>query len=160
MPRIAITGHVHLSVETTALVSTSVTEALREFDGEELHGVTCLADGADRIFARAVLALHGTIEVILPAGDYRQCALAAPGAADFAELLGRAQVVHTMPYEVSSREAYLAASEDMLDRCDLLFAVWDGEPSRTLGDTAHVVWTAQHRHVPIRVLWPAGSGRR
>lgn len=30
-------------------------------------GVTCLARGADQIFARVVLDLGGTVEVVLPA---------------------------------------------------------------------------------------------
>jgi hypothetical protein len=62
--------------------------------------------------------------------------------------------VETMPFERSSRDAYLAASETMLSRCDLLLAVWDGEPSRNVGDTAHVVERAREHDVPVEVLWP------
>jgi hypothetical protein len=65
-----------------------------------------------------------------------------------------------MPFETSSRAAYLAASEAMLDRCDLLLAVWNGSPSRRVGDTADVIAKARERHLPVEVLWPpepAGS---
>ena len=171
VPSIGITGHAGLSDASEDLVFASVTEALRGY-GTPLHGVTCLAQGADRIFARAVLALGGTIEVILPAEDYRRRVVARDGVSEsdgvnerdgvneFDELIGRAVAVHTMPFASSGREAYVAASEDMLDRCDLLLAVWDGIPSRQPGDTAHVVATARRRRIPVRVLWPAGADRR
>ena len=159
MPSIGITGHAGLSDASAALVFASLTDALREY-GTPLHGVTCLARGADRIFARAVLALDGTFEVVLPAEDYRHRVVAGDGVNEFDELIGRAVAVHTMPFENSGREAYVAASEDMLDRCDLLLAVWDGIPSRQPGDTADVVDTARRRRIPVRVLWPAGADRR
>lgn len=159
MPRIGITGHAGLSDASVEPVFASVVEALRGY-GTPLHGVTCLARGADRIFARAVLALGGTFEVILPAWDYRHCVVVRDGVAEFDELVGRAVAVHTMPFESSGRDAYAAASEDMLDRCDILLAVWDGVPSRGLGDTADVVSRARYRRMPVRVLWPSGAGRR
>jgi hypothetical protein len=160
VPRIGITGHARLSDASVELVFASLTDALREYDGATLHGITCLAEGADRIFARAVLALHGSLEVIVPARDYRLRAVAPDGADEFDELIGRAVRVRTMPFENSGRDAYLAASEDMLSRCDLLLAVWDGFPSQVVGDTAHVVSAARLRRIPIRILWPAGAGRR
>lgn len=159
MPRIGVTGHVHLSGSSAGLVFAALTEALREYAGSDLHGVTCLAQGTDQIFARAVIALAGTFEVVLPAADYREVMVDRRDRAAFDELLGKAVSVWTMPYAQSTRKAYLAASEAMLNRSDLLFAVWDGQPTKELGDTAHVVASARNRRLPVTVLWPAGAGR-
>jgi hypothetical protein len=165
--RIGITGHVNVSEDVARWVTTALTERLGRISGvrpgghpggrHRLHGVTCLAAGADQIFARVVLALHGTFDVVLPARDYAVRMAETDNAAAFRELLGRARHVDTMPFATSSRNAYRAASEAMLHRCDLLLAVWDGAPSRNLGDTADVVALAREREVPVEVLWPAES---
>lgn len=154
MQRIGVTGHVNVSEDVVRWVVPALTQRLGEILGSPVHGVTCLAKGADQIFARVVLALSGTFEVVLPAEDYTQYMVDAGDGEDFCELLERASTVRTMPFETSSRDAYLAASEDMLDRCDLLLAVWDGAPSQRVGDTAHVVSKAHERDVPVEVIWP------
>lgn len=160
MPRIGVTGHVGLSETATGLVFEALSAALREHAGPRPHGITCLARGSDQIFARAVLALGGTFEVMLPARDYRNRILNGQDRTTFDHLLDQATNVRTMPYKRSSRRAYLAASEAMLNQCDMLFAVWDGAPTEQLGDTAFVVSAAQRRGLPVKVLWPAGAERR
>jgi hypothetical protein len=157
--RIGVTGHVHVSADVARWVAGALTERLRRLPDQSLRGVTCLAEGADQIFAAVVLALEGTIDVVLPARDYARRMAGTPNAATFGDLLRRARSVETMPFETSSRAAYLAASEAMLHRCDLLLAVWDGEPSRDVGDTADVVAKAREQRVPVEVLWPPGATR-
>jgi hypothetical protein len=152
--RIAVTGHVDVPEDVVRWVVPALTERLGRVVGPSLHGITCLAWGADQLFASVVLALRGTFEVVLPARDYAHAMDAAGHGETFRALLGRASAVETMPYERSSREAYLAASEAMLNRCDLLLAVWNGGPSVRVGDTADVVAKAHERKVPVEVLWP------
>ncbi|HKT02736.1 MAG TPA: hypothetical protein VJT31_24665 [Rugosimonospora sp.] len=158
MPQIGITGHARLDGATPELVFDALVDTLREHADPAPRGVTCLAYGADQIFARAVLALRGTFDVVLPARDYR-ARLSRGHRGPFDELLARAGDVVTMPFARSSRQAYLAASLHMLQRVDLLVAVWDGRPSRNLGDTADVVCTAQRAGVPVLVRWPSGASR-
>jgi hypothetical protein len=152
--RIGVTGHVALPEDVASWVAAALARRLGSLPSGPLHGITCLARGADQLFARAVLALRGTFEVVLPAADYGQMMIDAGHGEDFRELLRRAQAVETLPFASSCREAYLAASEAMLDRCDLLLAVWDGRPSRRMGDTADVVRLARERELPVEVFWP------
>src|SRR5947199_4245898 len=129
MSRIAVTGHIRLSHGTAALVSATLTATLRlRAAGHRgaVHGITCLARGADQIFARAVLAVEGTFEVVLPALDYRDRVFTGPDRAEFDDLLDLASGVEVLRFERSCRRAYRAAGEAMLSRCDVLFAVWDG----------------------------------
>jgi len=160
MPRIGITGHVLLADGTAELISACLAHELAPYAGPELHGVTCLADGADQLFARVVLALGGTYEVIIPSADYRRSAVRQPNLATFDELLARASTVRYMPFDTSGREAYMAASLELLRRCDRLVAVWDGRPTTVVGDTADVVRAARAFDLPVTVLWPAGARRR
>jgi hypothetical protein len=156
MPAIGITGHIHLTPGSARPISDALIAIFTKYaDHGPLHGVTCLAGGADQIFARAVLTRHGTFDVILPARDYR-AVLPADNRTDFDELLARARKVDMLDREHSDLDAYLAASAALLDRSDLLVAVWD----RAAGSaTADVVALARHRGLPIQVVWPPGAAR-
>lgn len=154
MTRIAVTGHVDVSDEVARWVVQALTERLQHVLAPRLIGVTCLAKGADQLFAQVILALHGTLDVVLPARDYARVVAEAGAGDSFSALLSQASSVRTMPFETSDRTAYLAASEAMLDQCDLLLAVWNGLPSRNTGDTADVVAKARERRLPVEVLWP------
>lgn len=46
-------------------------------------GVTCLARGADQVFAHVVFDLGGTIEVVLPAADYSESKIKPDNANEF-----------------------------------------------------------------------------
>jgi hypothetical protein len=156
MARIGITGHARLTGDTTALVYGALTSELSRYAGDKLRGVTCLCDGADQIFARAVIERGGDLAVVLPADDYRERLVDRD---DFDRLLGKAAHVSRMPFRHSDRWAFKAASEEVVRQSDLLLAVWDGLPSRELGDTADVVSAARAQGVPVVVLWPAGARR-
>jgi hypothetical protein len=154
VPRIGITGHTNLTPPSVPLVAAAVRSALAT--QAPLSGVTCLARGADQIFAHAVLDLGGTLDVVLPSADYRERQTAL---SEFDALLDRAATVHTMPFPRSGPAAYMAASEHMLARVDSLVAVWDGRPSTGYGGTADVVHAARHRGLPVTVVWPRGAAR-
>jgi hypothetical protein len=156
MPRIGVTGHVRLTDGTAELVYDALSATLARHRGASLHGVTCLADGADQLFARAVAALGGTYEVVLPAKDYRKV---VEDGRLFDDLLGKALRVDYMPFAESGPEAFFAASEELLRRVDHLVAVWDGAPSDVVSSTANVVRAARARGLPVTVLWPAGAER-
>jgi hypothetical protein len=158
VPRIGITGHANLSAATVPLVAADIRAALQPH-AAGLTGVTCLAKGADQIFARAVLDLGGSVEVVLPANDYRTEKVAADNLAEFDDLLGKASSVHTMPFPESGRDAYMAASEHVLSTVTELIAVWDGMPAGGFGGTADVVAAARRVGIPVTIIWPPGAAR-
>lgn len=159
MPRIGITGHSNLSVDSVALIYDAIVDAIRGIPGDDLIGFTCLARGADQLFAHAVLDLGGKLNVVLPAQDYRERKVKPDNAHEFDELIGKAHRIETLDFPCSNREAYLAASEAILADVDKLIAVWDGSPSAGIGGTADVVRAAQNRGLPIIVIWPPGVHR-
>jgi hypothetical protein len=159
MIRIGVTGHVHLTDGTTGLVRVAIRAALAPYAGPDLIGVTCLARGADQIFAHAVLDAGGRIEVVLPAPDYRDKQISPGNRAVFDALLTRAASVRFTPYATSNRAAFMAAGEELLRSVERLLAVWDGGPSTGLGGTADVVAAARAMRLPVEVIWPAGARR-
>jgi uncharacterized protein (DUF952 family) len=109
--------------------------------------VSALAEGADRIVATAGLAAGADLDAVLPLepDDYR-ADFAGPGSvAEFDGLLARADsVAVTGAWPDGSRErAYANAGTAMLGRCNVLVALWDGQPARGVGGTAEVVAAAE-----------------
>ncbi len=155
--RIAISGHRGLPATTVALVDAALRAELSTL-GPDLVGLSCLADGADTLFARAVLDLGGRLEVIIPAQQYRD-GLPADHHRDYDELLAAATAIHRMDFIESTAEAHMAASEYMVNHADRLLAVWDGKPARGYGGTADVVAYARTQGVPVIVVWPDGASR-
>jgi hypothetical protein len=155
--RIAATGHRGLPADTISLVDAAIRAALEEA-GARVTGLSSLADGADQIFAQAVLDLGGQIETVVPAQKYRD-SLPAEARAEYDQLLARSVAVHTMPFAESTPEAYMAASEFMIGLAGELWAVWDGEPARGYGGTADVVAYAWEHGKPVEVIWPPGAHR-
>ncbi|MFV2020333.1 hypothetical protein [Micromonospora sp. LOL_023] len=124
----------------------------------DLVGVTCLADGADQLFAEAVLRHGGQLEVVVPAQQYRD-GLPEHAHAAYDKLISQAAAVHRCDYRISNSDAHMAASELMVDQSDRLFAIWDGMPARAYGGTADVVAYAKSHGVPVTVIWPPGAHR-
>jgi hypothetical protein len=137
MRRIAISGHRGLPEPTADLVDKAIRAALAEH-APDVTGASCLADGADQIFARAVTDLGGKLEVIIPAARYR-AGLPAEAHPEYDRLLAQAAAVRRMPFTESTPESHMEASKVMTDQADELYAVWDGQPARAYGGTADVV---------------------
>ena len=159
MPRIGITGHSALSDGTAGLVADGLRAVLAGHEADELVGVTCLARGADQIFARVVLELGGSVEVVLPAADYRARKVKPANATDFDDLIARAASVHVMPLPESNRAAYQAAGAHVMANVDEMVAVWDGAPSDGAGGTGDTVRTAREQGIPVTIVWPTGAVR-
>ena len=159
MPRIAITGHMNLTADSVPLVYQAITGALASYASHELTGISCIARGADSIFAQAVLDVGGKLEVVLPAASYREKKVEPDQAPQFDELVRQATMVRVMPYEEANRVAYEATNEVLASTCDTLFAIWDGQRGVDKGSTASVVEYARSRGVPVEVIWPEGASR-
>ena len=158
--QLAITGHRGLSAELEAEVDQMIRAVVAE-DGAEngaVVGVSCLADGADAVFAQAVLDAGGSLVAVLPAAHYRE-ALPEDYRPVFDRLLARAGKVVQLPYVTPDPNAYMEAGKRMVDESDSLLAVWDGRPGRGQGGTADVVAYARSRGVPVTVVWPEGANR-
>jgi hypothetical protein len=157
--RIGIVGHRLLPSETVRLVDEALREYLAHHDPHSVIGLSCLADGADQLFARAVLDLGGRLEVVMPATEYRT-GLPMEVQAEFDRLAERAVEVIRLGFERSTSEAHMAAGQVLVDRSDRVVAVWDGQPARGFGGTADIVGYALSKGVPVDIVWPGEALRR
>jgi hypothetical protein len=155
---VGVTGH----LEAPCAVWRHTAAAFAQFlaDVPDPQVLTNLAPGADQMCALLLRHHHpaATLKVILPAADYATT-MTRSGAHRFHRLIASASHVAVLGFPRSGPEAYSAAGQAVVDRCDLLVAVWDGEPARGPGGTGDVVAYAREVGCPVRVLWPAGVRR-
>ena len=158
MTRIGATGHQRIPDSAQPAVLSGIREIIRAAL-PPLVAITSLAAGADQAVANEVLAVDGKLEVIVPCRRYERSFQSSAAAKEFRSLLSRADDVTRLDYEEPSEEAYWAAGRAVVDRSDLLLAVWDGQPARGLGGTADVVAYAREIGTPVRIVWPTGAVR-
>jgi hypothetical protein len=158
---IAVTGHMDLTKDSVPLVRAALDDLIRRYaDDGALVGVSCIAEGADSLFAEAVLTARGRLTVVIPSRDYRQNKVSPDHAPLFDRLVAAADEVLVLPHETADRQAYEAANAVLIARADRLVAVWNGEPPGEAGaGTADTVLEARAAGIPVDVVWPDGAAR-
>ncbi len=107
-----------------------------------------LAVGSDQIFARAALKVGIPLLAVIPMDHYER--FFAPDArADYQAMLKRCEVTNLKWTGEDPQDGFFAAGKFIVERSDLLFAVWDGRAAKGLGGTADVVAFARERSKPI-----------
>jgi hypothetical protein len=117
----------------------------------DVAGVCCLAAGADQGFAIAVVRRRWPLHVIVPAADYADTF----GPADrdkYKLLLNCAATIDVLPYPKASEAAYMAGGIVVVERADVLVALWDGQPARGLGGSGDVVAYARSIGKSVKVI--------
>ncbi len=154
--RVGVSGHRHLADPgaVAKAVDTQLDDLLAEHQATTLAAVSSLAEGADRIVAERALARGGSLDVQLPLPPDDYAADFAATTDEFDALLAAARHVTVVPTDTEdSREAaYERAGHAVLAQCDVLLALWDGEPARGQGGTADMVAYARRAGLPVRVV--------
>jgi hypothetical protein len=122
----------------------------------KLRVISPLAEGADRLAARAALECGMEIQCPLPfhRDEYERDFPAS--RAEFRDLLARASAV--MELDGDRRDegtAYLNAGKVVIEQSDVLLAVWDGQKANGHGGTAEIVAKALRSGVPLLVIPPS-----
>lgn len=152
--RVGITGHQRLAQvsdwEWTRSELSNTLRCLRQ----PLIGVSALAIGSDQMFAQLVLNLGGVLEVVIPFDEYERTFGGSSGRDEYLRLLKLAKRVSVLPNSGCDEQAYWLAGITVLERCELLLAVWDGQPAVGLGGTGDIVISARRRQKPLIHLNP------
>jgi len=132
--------------------------------------ISSLAEGADRIAARAALEAGFALDVVLPcpAPIYAQTFVDDASRADFASLSARARATLILPLAGDSAApldarlpaTFEAAGLTTLALSDILVAVWDGKPAEGRGGTGQIVEEAARRGAAIIVVDPGDGATR
>jgi len=155
--KIGFSGHQNAPEQATDLLCLTVQEIIAAQPTSE--GLTSLAAGADQVFAQEILKRGGTLNAVIPCDAYRRTFNSAKATSLYDTLLGQSSLVTHLPFPSPKEEAFLAAGIVVCERCDLLLALWDGEPAAGLGGTADIVSYAQSIGRNVRVIWPPNISR-
>lgn len=166
LPQIHVVGFTgHRRITDSALAGKCIADALASLMAEasgEWVATSSAALGGDLLFAQSVLTAGMAWEAVLPLAP-------ADFEKDFApeewqqveSLLKQARIVRVIPSEGDREDAYLDCGIDTVNSCDVLIALWDGEPSRGRGGTADIVAFARELGRPLIVIDPkTGNVRR
>jgi hypothetical protein len=155
--RVGITGHQGLTPSTAIKVRSAIDELLMKYGA--VVGVSSLAEGADQIFADAIVARGGQLEVVIPCADYEATFSESTDLEHFRELRALARVVTQLRFDKPSEEAFWAAGQEIVDSSDVVVAVWNGTHSGGLGGTGDAVEFAQKLDKELHIVWPEGAAR-
>ena len=135
--------------------------------------VSALAEGADRLFASAALALGYDLHAVLPfaTAEYETTFGDRSDTPAYHALLARATMTRTLPGQLNAtKAAYEAVGRATVDASDVMIAVWDGKPAAGRGGTPEIIdyalscnvpvlWIDAARDRPPRLLcWPSAGG--
>jgi hypothetical protein len=156
---IGITGHQNIPAHVLGGIEARIRGILLRSREHGLVGIGSLAPGADQLFARCVLDLDGSLEVVVPCNGYETSFGSTAERRGYEAMLAAATSVSRLPFPEPSEEAFMAAGMVVADRCKLLIAVWDGLPAEGLGGTGDVVRYARSVGREIKIVWPVGTRR-
>jgi hypothetical protein len=122
--------------------------------------VSALAEGADRLIADVALDLGARLEVVLPLEEteYEKDFRRFESRAEFRKLRAQAATVSVVTQPTGRDDNYLRAGRAIVERVDVLIAVYDGMPPKGTGGTAHIVQYAEALRVPTIYLPANRSG--
>jgi hypothetical protein len=126
------------------------------FAGQEprLRAVSPLAEGADRLFARAALEAGFDLCCVLPFGqdEYEKDFTTSAALSGFRELLDRASTRFQLSGDrADEATAYGAGGRVVLNHSDIVVVVWDGECQGKRGGTKETFDAARRQGVPV--IW-------
>ena len=148
----------------TAVMGRALNDYAGVYSGKAVLAlVDSLAEGADRIAARALAAAIGkgegpvsfVLDAVLPftAEEFGKDFAQEPSRSEFLAFLAGARAVLELP---GSREAeasaYEAAAYTVVDQSDVVVAVWDGGPSGGRGGTTDTVEAAARDGRPLVII--------
>lgn len=109
--------------------------------GRIARAFSSLAVGSDQVFADVAIGLNIPVVAVLPLMGYERY-FVGKELANFRRLLSRSQRVQ-LKWSGDPQRAFFEAGKYVVEKSDILFAIWDGEPADGLGGTADIVEFAE-----------------
>ncbi|TBD04573.1 hypothetical protein ELH21_09295 [Rhizobium leguminosarum] len=139
---VGITGHQKRPGISWEWVSETLINEINKLGSPEA-AYSSLAAGADQVFAQVIVDLKIPLVAVVPMPDYDKL-FKGTDLAQYEGFLRRAEVVQLDAAE-DDQASFFKAGQYVADHSDILFCVWDGEPSQGFGGTADIVEYARSR---------------
>ncbi len=146
--KVGITGHQNLgSLETETWVRATLDRLIEDY--RVTQGFTCLAVGTDQIYAEILARKEIPYVPVLPCRNYEKTFRNEEGLTHFNNLLTAARRIIWLDFDAPSQIAFFEAGKEVVERSEMIFAVWDGKEAKGFGGTADIVSYARLRGIPV-----------
>jgi hypothetical protein len=133
-----ITGHQNIgSNETIKWITNVLVANIKELSID--FGLTSLAIGADQLFAQLLKQNNIPYMVIIPCENYEKTFTDKGYLENYYNLLNSSFDKFQLPFTEPSETAFYNAGKEIVDRSDMIFALWNGQPAKGLGGTGDIV---------------------
>lgn len=102
-------------------------------------GFTCLAKGADQLFAETLMKDRIPYCAVIPSDNYEDTFTDKETLEKYQLLIKNAEQEKILSFNQPEEKAFYEAGKYVADSSDLLIAIWNGEDSKGLGGTADIV---------------------
>jgi hypothetical protein len=133
-----ITGHQDLG-DRAAAAWVKDTLAGLVVENKVSQGFTCLAKGADQLFAAVLAEINIAFTAIIPCIDYETAFDNQAARNDYRRFLRMAAERIKLDFPHPSEKAFFEGGKKVVECSDLIFAVWNGKPAKGLGGTGDIV---------------------
>lgn len=144
-----ITGHREL--KNIDWIKTSIQEIINEM--KITYGYTCLASGADELFAEMLIRNNIKYTVVIPCINY-ETTFDEKAFESFLLSKNKASKIIQLNNNQPSEKAFNDAGKAVVDNSEILIAVWNGEEAKGLGGTGDIVEYAKSKNKKIIHLNP------
>lgn len=134
--KIGITGHQNLTPSQNDWLKAELEIEINQMNIEEAY--SCLAIGADQLFASVILSNKIPLVAIIPCKKYEQT-FNEKHIEFYKSVLNRATNQIQLDFESPSEEAFYEAGKTVAIKSDVLFAFWNNLSAKGLGGTADIV---------------------
>lgn len=112
-------------------------------------GLTCLAVGADQLFAEVLEKFYIPYIAIVPSDGYEGTFENEKAREIYFSYLVKADDEIKLNFPSPTEEAFYAAGKYIVDHCGILFAIWNGKAAKGLGGTGDIVEYAKMKEKAI-----------
>ena len=155
---IGVTGHRFLT-EKDKLVNSidRVLKKIKEtYQNQNFTIISPLAEGADRLItieALKILKAKLFVTLPLPESDYLRDFKTKESKEEFLTLLEKANKKMPLIKTVIREKSYEEAGNYIVNNCDILLAIWDGEKEQGIAGTASIVKKARSLLKPVIIIY-------
>ena len=150
--KVGITGHQNLTANESDWLKIELENEIKRMEIEEAY--SCLAIGADQLFAKVILADNIPLIAITPCTKYVET-FSGKDVEVYQTLLRKAINIVQLDFDNPSEKAFYEAGKTIVNKSDVVFAFWDNLPSKGLGGTADIVSFAKKLNKKIVHLNPS-----
>ena len=159
---VGITGHRSLAAIDGLVesIETVLDQIEQQWPALPFTALSSLAEGSDRLVVRCILARpNAKLVVPLPMAEeeYLRDFTSQHSKDEFRALLAQTHTTIRFPPAPTRPAAYEMAGRYIIDHCQVLVALWNGEPPQGEGGTGAVVAWARSQKRPLAWIFAANG---